>query len=139
MACDELCKKEEVEKEAEAKEAQQKQLGKYDDMEDARNNFGNLVEDYIAQESPDGYFPLQQKGSNKTLKLQFKEFQQGSLKRVSPGHFTGVVAMTNQETHRLIMVDFFVDFSTTHWFVERVSLAAPRKKDQSTAGTAPAH
>jgi hypothetical protein len=133
------CAAEKAEKEAKIKAAQEEQEAQHDVMDDARDNFGSIVEDYVSQNSPDGYFPLRQKGSGKTLKLRFKGLQPGSLKKVSAGHVAGVVAMTNAETRRLVMVDFFVDFSTPHWAVERASLAAPRSKAQGPAGSAGAH
>jgi len=103
-------------------------------IDDARLNFGTVVESFIAAHSPDGYWPLKQKTTGKVLKLKLDKIEDKTVRQVRPGHFKGRAVLREIDEKRLVKADFFVDFSGMKWNVEKLSLvkiksaSAPKAK-----------
>jgi len=95
-------------------------------IEDARLNFGTVVESFIAQHSAGGYWPLKQKTSGKLLKLKFVKTYPKSIREVRLGHYIGRAGLSEIETGEDVQTLFTVDFSGSIWKVEQMRLVSIR-------------
>lgn len=91
-------------------------------IDDARLNFGTVVETFIAARSRHGYWPLTQKSSGRTLRLKYEAVESKTVRQVEPGHFSGRVMLRDAESGRPVKAEFFVDFTGNSWSVERLRL-----------------
>ena len=111
-------------------------------MEDARLNFASVVETFIGQRSPDGFWPLKDKvsGRKRRLKLESIDETKITTARTGASHFTGPVILTDlADGNRPLRADFTVDLSGSQWKVVGMKLSqpAPSPERKGSARTKP--
>jgi hypothetical protein len=109
-------------------------------LDDARMNFGTVVDSFVATRSPDGYWPLKDKTTGKVrhLKIVAKD-----PKSVEPGEgggslFIGRVTLKDESSGERLKADFTVDFGGAEWKVTQMKLIPAPRKRKSAAQAAPA-
>jgi hypothetical protein len=106
-------------------------------LDDARLNFGTVVESFITERSPKGYWPLKQKTTNKILKLRLDAIEKKTVRRLTPGHFVGRATLSQVDDASPVKADFYVDFSGVNWKVEKMRLVPGRAPDKKPRQPAP--
>jgi hypothetical protein len=109
-------------------------------IDDARMNFNTVVESFVSEHSPKGYWPLKQKSTGKVLKLRFEKIMPKSVHEVLGGHYAGRAVLREAEEDFTVQADFTVDFSGSRWKVERMRLVsgAPAARTPRRKAPAPA-
>jgi len=105
-------------------------------LDDARMNFATIIESFVVERSPKGYWPFKQKSTGKVLKLTFAKTLPKSVHEVLGGHFAGRAVLREVEEGFTVQADFTVDFSGSRWKVERmrlVSITQPARKPRRKA------
>ncbi len=105
-------------------------------LDDARLNFPTVIESFIAEHSPHGYWPLKQKTTGKVLKLKFKSILPKSVRQLKEGLYLGRAVLREVQADSPITADFTVDFSGSRWKVEGmrlVSATPPTRKPHRKA------
>ncbi|MBI3551040.1 MAG: hypothetical protein HY077_00860 [Elusimicrobia bacterium] len=104
-------------------------------LDDARTNFGTVIDAFISQRSPNGYWPLKDKATGQIKRLKLLAKDPKSLREEGGGgHYAGLVTLQDAETRERITAEFLVDFTGTEWKVERMKLVPrPKPKKKETA------
>jgi|GEM_PF-5096097 len=105
-------------------------------LDDARTNFSTIVESFVVEHSPDGYWPLRQKTTGKVLKLKFESILPKSVRDIKDGRFMGRAVLRGVAEDLTVKADFTVDFSGPQWKVEGMRLvsvtpAAPKTRREA--------
>lgn len=94
-------------------------------LADAKANFPDVIDRYIAERSRRGAWPLEEKPSGRILELTLQGVDAATIREVKPGYFTGTAVLIEAKTALPRRVDFLVDLSGTMWSVQSASLLPP--------------
>lgn len=98
-------------------------------LDDARVNFGTVVDAFLAQNTRDGVWNLRDKKTRKIRKLSFESIDEKSIKPASggPARFRGLVTFKEAGAARPVVMEMTVDMSGTQWKVAGATLRRPQK------------
>lgn len=109
--------------------------------DDARMNFGTVVDSFVAERSPEGYWPLRDKATGKVRRLKIAAKDPKSVvSGEGAGMFVGRVTLLDESSGERLKADFTVDFSGAEWKVKQMRLIpnSAGKKKRAAARPAPA-
>ena len=84
---------------------------------DAKVNFPTVVESYLAQHSPRGYFPVTEKQTKKVWHLKLLEIQTGNLRSAGTNRYTARADFKDVRNGAKLSIDITVDFGGSEWSV----------------------
>ena len=95
-------------------------------IDDARANFGAIVETFMLRMSPNGFWPLRDK---KTARMRHLQLIAVNPKRVSPagrGRFKGPATLRDLTEEKTLNAEFVVDLTGAEWRVVGMRLLLPK-------------
>jgi len=102
-------------------------------LEDARMNFGTVIDAFVAERTVNGYWPLKEKATGNVLHLKLVSKDTKSIKDAGGSRFySGRVSLRDLVSGDTIKADFVVDFSGSEWKVKSMKItgkvSAKKKK-----------
>lgn len=90
-------------------------------LADARENFPGLAESFIADNSPNGYWPLRDE-EGVVVKFKLQKLLPSTVAREAPGHFSGIALLRDVAGGAPRRAELSLDLSSDHWTVDGVRL-----------------
>lgn len=111
-------------------------------LDDARTNFGTVIDAFIAGHSRDGYWPLKDKATGlvRRLKVVSKEPKGITPDESGGGRYIGRITLKDANNGERLQAEFLVDFSGSEWKVKQMRLIPnpkPKKKAVEAKPAAP--
>jgi hypothetical protein len=108
-------------------------------LDDARMNFGTVIDAFLAEKTQKGYWPLREKLTGKILHLQLVSKDPKTVADAGAGgKFTGTVNFVDLLTREKRKTEFTVDLSGSQWKVVSMHLfPGPRKKKAGGSSAPP--
>lgn len=107
-------------------------------IDSARINFQTVVEAFVADKSPEGYWPLQDKRSGKTRKLKLKAINPRSVRTdFRDGFYRADAEFTDLSEGKPFKAVFVVDFSGAQWKVAEMRVPKPKEEPPKKAKPVP--
>ena len=91
-------------------------------LQDARLNFAGVVEGFIDERSPKGYWPLRDKVTGKIRRLKLLRIEEDSVNAVGKTRFNGTALLKDVRGGKLVSCVFTVDFAAPPWKVVRMTM-----------------
>ncbi len=98
-----------------------KQVG----LADARVNIVSIIEAFIAQRSPDGFWPLRDKKTRRLRHLKLLSIDQKNVQAVGGALYTAPALLKDSMSKETLAAQFTVDFTGPNWQVGRMRMPAP--------------
>ncbi|MBI5245789.1 MAG: hypothetical protein HY923_01300 [Elusimicrobia bacterium] len=87
-------------------------------LKEAQENVETIIQTYVAQKSPEGFWPVKQKGGG-NLRLKLKSIDAKNVRRTSGELFKVSATFTDEESRKPYYGEFDVDFGGMIWSVKR--------------------
>jgi hypothetical protein len=94
-------------------------------IEDARINIGGIIQAFIDQRSPEGYWPLRDKRSKRVRRLKLTRVEDDKVKDEGKMRFSAPAVLTDTENEGTVRAVFIVSFRGPEWRVVGMRLIAP--------------
>jgi hypothetical protein len=112
-------------------------------LEDARMNFGTVVDAFVAERTINGFWPLKEKSTGNVLHLKLVSKNTKSIRDAGGSRFySGRVALRDIVTGDTVNVEFVVDFAGAEWKVKSMQIlgkvSAKKKPSAKTQAAPPA-
>lgn len=107
-------------------------------IEDARFNFGTVVKNFIAENSSQGVWRVENPEIEEELALKLRAIDNSSIEQSGRGAYTGRVLMRKPGSRRDTPVNFTVDFSGDDWKVLKYDVLQEEAPESLESDTLPA-
>jgi hypothetical protein len=97
-------------------------------LEEARDNFATVVQNFLAQNTREGVWNLRDKRSKKIRRLAFESLDPKTLKSASKAaHYRGQVKFKDVDSGAAVLMEMTLDMSTPQWRVSGAKMLKARK------------